>query len=226
MLIQRRNGALRLIRQHDHALLAGTLAFAWRTATGEGPTWETALATALHDVVWREEDRRPRFDPEAGIAYDFTTVPPDHKRDFVEAGIGRLEQVDPALAALVRAHHRSLAKGSRVDPGSQLAWLRFFDNFSLLACLTPPGSLPEAHPPWLATSAVHPPDGSQAVTWRSEDELSLSPFPFGSTPLVVEIPYRDLPERRYESEVELRDAWERASKARWRLALTDGDRPG
>ena len=47
MLIQQRARVLRLIRQHDHALLSGSLAFAWRSER-ESPLAPSIL-TALGD---------------------------------------------------------------------------------------------------------------------------------------------------------------------------------
>jgi hypothetical protein len=226
MLIQRRERAIRLIRQHDHALLSGVLAFAWRAGTGRGPGWRTALATALHDAVWLEEDRRPRFDPGTGMPHDFTTVSASHKRDLVDSGLRRLRAAEPEVAALVQEHHASLAESTQVDPGSELAWLRFFDNLSLFACLTPPGSLVAAHPPWLNSAALRPPDGgSLTATWRNGDELVLSPFPFGSSFIAAEVAYRDLPSGRFADDAALQDAWDRAATRRWRLTLSDGGRP-
>jgi hypothetical protein len=217
MLLQRRVGAFRLIRQHDHALLAGSLAFSWRQ-NGRSLAGSTALATALHDVVWRAEDERPRLDDASGAPHDFTTVPAPAKRRFVELGVERLALVDPDAAALVAAHHRTLAEGGPVAADSPLAWLRFFDNLSLWICLTPPGSLPEARPTWLDAATVSAPTGVLEVGWEGEDRVRVAPFPFGS-PTVLEIPHRDLPARRYASQAELTEAWEASRDLRWAVEL-------
>src|SRR5688572_12087398 len=123
MLLQRRADTFRLIRQHDHGMLAGALAFAWR-GESRGPGWTTALATALHDVVWQERDQRPHLDPSSGAPEDFVTIHPAEKARFVALGVGRLTALASELGALVGAHHRALAEGTPVDPHSALAWLR------------------------------------------------------------------------------------------------------
>jgi hypothetical protein len=221
MLVQRRADALRLIRQHDHALLAGALAFSWRQGGGRALPWVTALATALHDVVWREQDERPLLDPTSGAPHDFTTFPAPDKRRFVELGVERLAQVDPETAALVGDHHRTLAEGGPVAPDSPLAWLRFFDNLSLWICLTPPGSVPEGRPGWLRSATASPPTGALALGWDGDERVRLTPFPFGA-PLSVAVPYRDLPSRRYATQAELSEAWESSPVKSWALQLAPG----
>jgi hypothetical protein len=218
MLVQRRGGALRLIRQHDHALLAGALAFCWRAADGGALSARTALATALHDAVWIAEDEQPRLDVASGAPHDFTSLPGSEKRRFVERGLARMGQVDPDAAALVGAHHRALAEGVQVDPASELAWLRFFDNLSLFICLTAPGSLPDARPGWLTAERIVPPTGSLELRWTGDARLGLAPFPFGA-PFSLAVPYRDLPVQRYRTAAELSDAWNAAAEERWLLEL-------
>lgn len=222
MLVQARARGLRLIRQHDHALLAGELAGAWRASDdGDRLRWRLVLATALHDAVWWTEDRQPRLDPGTRGPHDFASLPAPMKRRFIAEGTARLEGLDPEVAALVRAHHETLLGGSHGEHDPDLAWLRFFDNLSLFACLTPPGALEEARPPWLRSSVLRTPEGgSLSLEWRGENELSLSPFLLASAPFTVEIPHRDLPPGPYVAQEALRDAWEGASEARWRLAFT------
>jgi hypothetical protein len=220
MLTQHREDVLRLIRQHDHALLAGALAFAWRGPDGAGIPWTTALATALHDVVWMEEDRIPRVDPVTGAPYDFTTLPPALKRAFVDAGVERLATLDPEVAALVSAHHRTLATRASVDPDPPLAWLRFFDNLSLFLCLTAPGTT--SIPPWLSDSLTPP--APLTLRWLGPDSVGVRPYPFGA-PVRGVLPYRDVPRRRYPDQGALSRAWNDATTHEWFLRLTGEDSP-
>ena len=219
MLVQERQTALRLVRQHDHALLAGQLAAAWALG-GNRTRWITVLATAWHDVVWQEEDRAPRLDPRSGRPHDFTTLPAERKRAFVEEGMARLEALDPAVATLVAQHHRALAGSPAQDPAPDLPWLRFFDDFSLFICLSPPGSLAEGRPPWLGPERLRPPHGGAlSVTWEGEDTLLVQPYPFATAPLQLLIPYRDLPRRGYSGQRDLQEAWEAAPERSWALSL-------
>jgi hypothetical protein len=220
MLIQHREHTYRLIRQHDHALLAGALALAWRTADGETLAPRTTLATALHDAVWIEEDQLPRLDPATGAPHDFTTIPAETKRAFVERGVVSLASVEPAVAELVGAHHRALAEGAPVDPGTALAWVRFFDNLSLFICLTPPGTT--THPRWLSWRTLDAPDGAAlSLAWAGPDSLTIAPYAFGA-PATVTLPFRDLPRRRFESQEDLNHAWEHAPEQQWSVVLTWG----
>jgi hypothetical protein len=217
VLIQEREGALRLIRQHDHALLAGALAGAWRTEEGGCLPVRTVLASALHDCVWREEDRTPRFDPARARPYDFLTLPAPRKRSFVDHGVRALAAADPRVAELVRDHHHALAEGLAVDPVSQLAWVRLFDNLSLLVCLTPPGSLASAHPRWLDTRFAPPAGRELSASWRGET-LALSNAPWAGA-LWHPLPYRDLPRRRYRDAADLEAAWSDAPEQEWRIEI-------
>jgi hypothetical protein len=220
VLIQEREASLRLIRQHDHALLAGALASMWRTEDRASLPIRTVLASALHDAVWREEDRAPRFDPVRGRPFDFITVPVERKRIFVEEGVRALVALDPGVAALVQAHHEALAEGFEVDPGSQLAWVRLFDNLSLLACLTAPGSLVASRPRWLS-ARFPPPEGPElSASWRG-DALVLSAAPFDG-PLAYALPYRDLPRVTYRDSHDLQEAWEAAPEQELRVEIVSG----
>ena len=222
MLIQHRDHVFRLIPQHEHALLAGALAFAWRTADGEGLPARTALAAALHDVVWIEEDRLPRLDAATGAPHDFATIPPETKRAFVERGVRSLAAVEPAVAELIADHHHALAAGTPVKTTSPLAWVRFFDNLSLFVCLTPPGT--SSNPPWLSVRTLVPPVGPPvSLSWSQPDALSIGPYPFGA-PFRTSLPFRDLPRRRFESQESLGRAWEEAEEQEWTVTLT-GEEP-
>jgi hypothetical protein len=222
VLIQEREASLRLIRQHDHALLAGGLASAWRTQDRAPLPIRTVLASALHDAVWREEDRAPRFDPERGRPFDFITIPAGRKRSLVEQGVRALAELDPEVAALVKDHHQALAERLELDPGTQLAWVRLFDNLSLLACLTAPGSLEAARPRWLSAQ-LSPPHGPEfSASWRG-DALVLFPAPFAGA-LVHALPYRDLPRVAYRDGRHLQEAWEAAPEQVWRVEIVSGAR--
>ena len=229
MLVQERQGTLRLIRQHDHALLAGELAAAWRgEERGERPDLRVVLATSLHDALWREADLRPRLDRSSGRPHDFTSFPEAEKTVMVEAGVQRLAAVEPGVAELVARHHRTLTEGTS-EAAPDLSWLRFFDNLSLFVCLTPPGSVEAARPPWLSEKLRRPPSGTGLVTsWVDDDLLTLRPFPFEGEALRLRVRCRDIPGRSYRSDEELAEAWASAPEITWTVVLraSSGGRPG
>jgi len=225
MLIQERPLGLRLIRQHDHGLLAGQLASCWQLGS-QRLAWPTVLATALHDVVWLDQDLHPRLDPGTGRPYDFLTIPSATRRSLLEVGLTRLHAVEPELAGLVQAHHDALASTTPADPSSEAAWVAFFDHLSLFVCLTEPGGFPCIHPPWLAFPRRAPSGHVVDVRWRSEGRIALSPYPFGPRRLEVTIPFRELGRRRFETACMLQKAWDAAPDRLWHVVFEDADPRG
>lgn len=185
MLIQVRDRELRLIRQHDHGLLAGELAAAWNGPVGSGARDDVVvLATALHDLCWRGLDEPPRWNPETRRPHDFLDFPPEEKYEAAVDGIDRVEELHPYAAVLVSLHYSTFGSPGRPTefeeeeedrrvellaslgdeaPGPRsiqddLSALRLFDNLSLLLCLTPPGADADARPPWLAPDLLRLPE--------------------------------------------------------------------
>lgn len=220
MLVQRRPAGCRLITQHQHGLVAGVLAGAWRGAprpTGLPPV--TMLAAALHDVVWREEDRSPRFDPERNLPHDFATLPAYVKRQMLERGLEALDAVEPRVADLVRAHHMALLEG-RAPPDDEAKWVAFLDALALRICLTPPDAERSGVPGWLLGAAPMAPGGDRLdLTWRTPSLVTLSPFPFPGQELVLHVPYRDLPLRTFPDAGSLERAWIATPPAIWTIRL-------
>lgn len=218
MLVQRRDDGLRLVRQHDHALLAGRVAAAWILPPAAPVPWSTVLAVSLHDVVWSREDRRPRLSPRTGLPWDFASLPSARKAVLVEEGLARLRAVSPELARPVAAHHRALAQGPPPEPDPELTRLRFFDVLSLRLCLTPPSAV--APPSWLTSPEEVGPGGypPPLLRWHGPDEARLDPFPFRE-PLELCLPVRDLPAGPYPDQASLDRAWEEAGERIWRLRL-------
>ncbi|MGH7541675.1 MAG: DUF3891 family protein, partial [Gemmatimonadota bacterium] len=108
MLVQhRRDGCLRLFRQHDHALAAGRLAFAW-VGLDRDPrplAFEVVLATALHDLAWRALDRAPRRDPATRRPFAFDEYPLADKLEAYRDGLDAMEGVHLYTALLGSLHY-------------------------------------------------------------------------------------------------------------------------
>lgn len=113
MLVQVREGGLRLIRQPDHAMQAGALARAWEGPGSDGGSLplRVVLATALHDAAWREIDREPRFDPRTGRPHAFHDHPSAEKLEAYAAGLDRTERIAPYAALLASLHYASFVEG-------------------------------------------------------------------------------------------------------------------
>lgn len=118
MLVQVRRDRLRLIRQHDHALAAGTLALAWR-GTGEEPggrvSFRTVLATGLHDLAWRELDAAPRWNEDTGRPYAFHEHPLHEKLAAYGRGLNRMEEISPWIGLAGSLHYASFLEGEEAE---------------------------------------------------------------------------------------------------------------
>lgn len=249
MLIQwREEGGLRLIPQHEHGLVSGELAAAWRGGEGGEPlAEEVVLATALHDLGWVELDAEPARDPDTGRPLDFLDFPSGRKYEAASEAIERISELHPYAGVLVSLHYatfgspRRTAEFEEVEeerrlallaelgdeaPGPDtirrdLAYLRLFDNLSLFLCLTPPGAAPSSRPSWLVPDLLELPDGTGRVelAWKGPDRASLAPDVFGGEALEAEVSCRDLPATAFASDAELRAAWEAAPPRSWTVRV-------
>lgn len=118
MLIQyRRDGRLRLFRQHDHALASGALAAAWRGLDREPEPlpFEVVLATSLHDLAWRGLDRSPAVDPEEGRPLGFHEHPFLEKLSAYRSGLDEAEAIHPYAGMLGSLHYAHFVESERED---------------------------------------------------------------------------------------------------------------
>lgn len=115
MLVQRRPDALWLIRQQDHALVAGELAHAWR-GTGGGESggalpFRLVWTTSLHDLAWQPLDAEPHLDPATGLPTAFHDHPLEEKLSAYDRGVDRLAELSPYAGLLVSRHYSSFVAG-------------------------------------------------------------------------------------------------------------------
>ncbi|HMB71739.1 MAG TPA: DUF3891 family protein, partial [bacterium] len=177
MLLRRTRSGLRLVRQCDHALVAGRLAAEW---IGPGPEPEPfpfrfVLAVALHDLPWATADREPRWNAAAREPFAFDTVDDDYREPLYRNGLDALETVDDYAALLASRHfgrflpdRTGFSRGeiarreriaARLSPPvderaleRHRAWLGFFDFLSLFCLLTGPDAVAAAG--WLDPRSV------------------------------------------------------------------------
>lgn len=245
MLVQhRRDGRLRLFRQHDHALAAAELAAGW-IGIGREPaplSFELILATALHDLAWIRLDDAPRLDPEGGLPLAFHEFPVGEKVSGYGRGLDRVGEVHPYAGLLGSLHYASFpdvageetfqtAERARrrrlrryLDLGPEdedrvnrdLEFLRQFDALSIFLCLTPPSASADSQPRWVegARHAELPDGGTVHFTWIDDEVVHVDPFPFRGT-LELRLPYRELDAGPFGSRRELEEAWEKAPEAVW-----------
>lgn len=242
MLVQHRHdGHLRLVGQHDHALLAGELALAWTGLDREPAplSFDLVIATALHDLSWQELDARPKRDPATGRPFAFHDYPLPEKLDAYARGLEAVSRIHPFAALLGSLHYASfpdvaavdnyvaaeerrrkeLARRLRLEPYEerrlhrQLAFLQLFDTLSIFLCLAPPSASLEAQPGWVdeARHLVVPGGGAFHLTWVDDEVVHVDPFPFRQT-LQLRISYRELGQASFARQKELERAWAEASE--------------
>lgn len=248
MLVQfRRDGRLRLFRQHHHALLAGELASTW-SGIGREPAplpFDLVLAVGLHDLSWRELDRVPTWNGETGRPAAFHELPVDEKVAAYLDGLDTVERIHPYSALLGSLHYTSFpdvrdvaslqepeakrqerlreelrlgeAEESRLD--RHLAYLQFFDALSIFLCLSPPSATTEGQPRWVdEVRHLDTPEGEHVhLTWWDDDVIHVDPFPFRES-LEVSLPYREI-EGSVDGAEALAEAWEAAATEAWWLCL-------
>lgn len=254
MLVQpRTDGRIRLIRQHDHALLAGTLACAWRGLGREAAPlpFDVVLAVGLHDLAWRSLDREPRLDLATGLPFPFHDHPLEEKLAAYGDGLDQVQDIHPYAALLGSLHYTSfpdirgrvafqekerrrraylterleLEAEDRVRVETDLAFLQLFDNLSLFLCLTPPGADTEGYPTWVEDCRhLETPGGATFhLTWLDDEVLHADPFPFRDT-VEVRVPHRELPAAGYRDVERLAADWRDAPERQWWITVRPAPR--
>ncbi len=106
MIVQPRDGQLLLIRQTDHAAVAGVFAEHWGNADFVRPSPRDALITAAvhHDDGWLLWEAAPRIDPSTRRPYQFTAMPITEHISFYRAGIERVLHHTPYAGLLTVMH--------------------------------------------------------------------------------------------------------------------------
>ena len=106
MIVQRRDGQLLLIRQTDHAFLAGDLARHWGNATFAVPSPRDPLVFAAehHDDGWLVWESAPRVDSATRRPYQFTSLPIAEHVGFYRAGIESVVARNPYAGLLTVMH--------------------------------------------------------------------------------------------------------------------------
>lgn len=106
MILQMQNDPLVVIRQTDHAYLAGFFA---RESGNEAfqrpePFDSFCLAAAEHDNGWQDWELAPAVDPKTFIPYSFMTVPTEEHVMLYQQGIERVLKSDLYAGLLVAGH--------------------------------------------------------------------------------------------------------------------------
>jgi hypothetical protein len=112
MIVTNSDGRLLLIRQVDHAELAGNLAENWGNTVFRDlePAGPLILAAHQHDNGWREWDEMPQVNPATHHPYQFFDMPPAEHLPFYARGVERVAGQDRYAGLLVNMHLVGLYK--------------------------------------------------------------------------------------------------------------------
>jgi hypothetical protein len=221
MIIRPAGASLVLITQPDHAALAARIMDEWRADGFPHHPRRAAIGQAIveHDNGWRAVDAAPLLD-DTGKPLDFITAPAEVRQAIWPRGVAHLAG-DPVAAALVAEHALVIYERFRPDQRwapffSQMTGLRnehaaraglsletlardyFFlraaDLMSLTFCNA-----------WAEPQTI----GEYSFRLHG-DTLGVSPDPFEGASVVLEVPGRRLPDRRFQSRDEAKAEFDRA----------------
>jgi hypothetical protein len=99
-----------VIRQTDHAFLAGFFAREWGNErfTKPQPNVSFCLAVAEHDNGWGDWELQCALDPKTRLPYTFASIPTEAHIALYQRGIERLVKVDHYAALLAAVHASEL----------------------------------------------------------------------------------------------------------------------
>jgi hypothetical protein len=216
VIVRHVDDRLQLITQPDHAQLAGRVMEHCVPLATRSRRDAILHAVAEHDNGWAEEDAAPRVDPATGQIFDFVSAPAGIRQAVWPRGIARLAD-DPWAAALVAQHAITIYDrfrpesawrpffaemeeardrmlradgGPRDDLLADYAFVRLADLISLTFCTG-----------WT--------DEQRFGKWtvqRLDTRVVVSPNAFTGTGVPIEIEAREIRNRPFRSDVELRDA--------------------
>ncbi len=118
---------LLVIRQTDHAFLAGFFAREWGNErfSKPQPNASFCLAVAEHDNGWAEWELRPQLDPKTQLPYSFMSIPTATHIVLYQKGIERLVKVDHYAGLLTSLHASGLYDRARATmPGFSAKYVK------------------------------------------------------------------------------------------------------
>lgn len=127
MIIQEHGDELVLIRQTDHAMLAGFFSRALgNKAFGRPEPFESfCLAAAEHDNGWYEWELLPQIDPKTFAPYNFMSIPTEEHIALYQRGIERVVRADRYAGLLVSMHCTGLYDRTRATmPGFSAKYVK------------------------------------------------------------------------------------------------------
>ncbi len=131
MIIQEQGDHLVLIRQTDHAVLAGHFA---RELGNDAfvppePRESFILAATEHDNGWNEWELLPEIDPVTFLPYSFMSIPTRDHIELYQRGIERVAKADHYAGLLVSMHCLGLYDRTRATmPGFSAKYVKSHES--------------------------------------------------------------------------------------------------
>ena len=121
MIIREREHEFIMIKQYDHACLAGKIAAQVNKNLFKTTDYldEVIKAASEHDRGWVGLDETPIWNDEENIPYSFQDYPPELKLAFYKKGIDEIETVSPYAALLCSFHFSSFFPNPNDIPSIQ-----------------------------------------------------------------------------------------------------------
>jgi Protein of unknown function (DUF3891) len=127
MILREEGNQVILIRQADHAFLAGFFAREWGNDhfVKPEPFASFCLAAAEHDNGWNEWALEPKIDPKTRLPYSYASIPTEDHIALYQRGIERVVKADHYAALLVSMHCAMLYDRSRATmPGFSAKYVK------------------------------------------------------------------------------------------------------
>lgn len=210
MIVRKRGKHFILIKQHDHALIAGEMAAHIHEPVQ--PLAKTLYAISHHDIGWEELDQSVLWNEETNSPYDFRNYPLLPKLEAYAQGISRVVASDYYAGFLCSKHYASFFT-NEIDPvcrkfreqelarqhqlreyfteteeeniARNFRLLQFCDQLSLFVCLNEPG---ENTDPWYQDGIFYQGKRYEWV-WEGKEQLRLSPNLFKQS-FSIDIPFQ------------------------------------
>jgi hypothetical protein len=127
MILQKMGDELIVIRQTDHAFLAGFFARHWGNELFAAiePRESFCLAAAEHDNGWTDWELLPELDPKTQAPYSFMSIPTSVHIELYQRGIERLVRADHYAGLLASLHCAGLYDRARATmPGYSAKYVK------------------------------------------------------------------------------------------------------
>lgn len=113
MIVKKHGDELLLMRQTDHAELAGRIARMWGNRHFDSPSAkeESYLATERHDDGWAEPDATPLLNEQTRRPLHFRDIPIEDHVPLYRRGVLSVAESDPYAGLLVGMHWAGLYQG-------------------------------------------------------------------------------------------------------------------